>query len=640
MLKSSKINRHISASLAGRLGGFALALSALFVPHELAAQEAIPEIVVSATGISTPSAQIGASVSVVSRQDLQDAQVVHLQDALSHLKGVYFRQTGGIGGLTSLQMRGLTRQNIVVLIDGNNMADAADANGGAEIANVMVADIERIEVFRGANSVLFGSNAVAGVINIITRQPGSAEEVEVSMKTGSHNRLELSGQVIGRSENDRVGYRLTVATLDAAFASELDEENTHYGEREDYKNTTVSGAVNVKLTELTSLSFLARAVHASADTDGTTGSPNWAVVDGHYGTNTDQNLLTAGFETQVSENLIVEGNYSFFGNYRDSYAEQGETYWYDGERETIDARAVYFMSDDTYVNFGLESKIEKLLQNGLASEKQVDTESLFGVLHHAVGNLSTNLGVRLDDHEKFGSQTSWRVGAVYAITPHIASTLNVGTAYRAPSLYELFGEDASCTDGLCGNEDLSPEESDSYDVGLRVALATMPVSFEVNYFDIRTENRIYYKSVGPPTWLGNFQNDSGESTSTGTEASLHAALSKQLDLRLSAAKINPRTATKAIQNQQARRTISAQLSYRLNDGKSRLGLSAFRASDRFVSGQSQEDYLVVDATYSRVLSDTWTLEAKINNLFDEHYRVDKAKSTPRSSGTIGLRGRF
>jgi outer membrane receptor protein involved in Fe transport len=113
-----------------------------------------------------------------------------------------------------------------------------------------------------------------------------------------------------------------------------------------------------------------------------------------------------------------------------------------------------------------------------------------------------------------------------------------------------------------------------------------------------------------------------------------------LDLRLSAAKINPRTATKAIQNQQARRTISAQLSYRLNDGKSRLGLSAFRASDRFVSGQSQEDYLVVDATYSRVLSDTWTLEAKINNLFDEHYRVDKAKSTPRSSGTIGLRGRF
>ena len=231
MLKSSKINRHISASLAGRLGGFALVLSALFVPHELAAQEAIPEIVVSATGISTPSAQIGASVSVVSRQDLQDAQVVHLQDALSHLKGVYFRQTGGIGGLTSLQMRGLTRQNIVVLIDGNNMADAADANGGAEIANVMVADIERIEVFRGANSVLFGSNAVAGVINIITRQPGSAEEVEVSMKTGSHNRLELSGQVIGRSENDRVGYRLTVATLDAAFASELDEENTHYGER-------------------------------------------------------------------------------------------------------------------------------------------------------------------------------------------------------------------------------------------------------------------------------------------------------------------------------------------------------------------------------------------------------------------------
>lgn len=637
---SKKQKSGATTPMTHRLAGLTLMFSCLFVPHQLAAQDIIPKVVVSATGVSTPSAQIGASVSVVSRQDLQEAQIVHLQDALSHLKGVYFRQTGGIGGLTSLQMRGLNCHNILVLIDGNNMADAADANGGAEIAHVMVSDIERIEVFHGANSVLFGSHAVAGVINIITRQAGSAEELEVSMKTGSDNRLELSGQVIGRSENNRLGYRLGVTTLDAAFPSELDEEHSQYSEREDYENITVSGALNVKLTELTNLSFLVRTIHASADTDGFSGAPYWAPIDGHFGTNTDQNLLTAGFETQWSDNLIVKGKYSFFGNYRDGYAEIGETYWYDGERETVEARAAYFFSDDVYVNFGAERKVEKLQQKGLAEEKQVDTDSMFGVLHAVNGKLSTNLGVRFDEHEKFGSQSSWQIGAIYAVTPRLASTLSLGTAYRAPSLYELFGEDATCINGLCGNVDLSPEESDSYDIGLRYEVAGLPVSFEVNYFDIRTENRIFYKHDGWPSYAGNFQNDAGESTSTGTEASLHAACSEQLDFRLSVAKINPRTAMGDIQNNHPRSTMSAEVAYRLNDGLSRIGLSAFRASDRFIGGLTQEDYLVVDATYSKVLSETWTLEAKINNLFDEHYRIDFGKSTPRLSAVIGLRGRF
>src|SRR6056300_1663479 len=118
--------------------------------------DAVDQIVVTATGVPTPASQIGATLDVTTRQQLEDQQVVHLQEALSQLKGMYFRQEGNVGGLGYLQMRGLERQNTLVLIDGNNMSDAADANGGAEIAHILVADIERIEVIRGGNSVLYG----------------------------------------------------------------------------------------------------------------------------------------------------------------------------------------------------------------------------------------------------------------------------------------------------------------------------------------------------------------------------------------------------------------------------------------------------------------------------------------------------
>ena len=130
----------------GVFGASALVLSAL----SAGAQDTLPdEIVVSATGVPTPAAQIGASVDVINKADISKKNIQLLPDALLGLKGLTFEQEGTTGGIGYLRMRGLDRQNVIVLIDGVNIADAADPNGGAEISNMTLSDVEKIEVLRG-----------------------------------------------------------------------------------------------------------------------------------------------------------------------------------------------------------------------------------------------------------------------------------------------------------------------------------------------------------------------------------------------------------------------------------------------------------------------------------------------------------
>lgn len=597
------------------------------------------EIIVSATGIATPAAQIGASVDVLTAAELEAQQITYLQDALSGLKGVTFAQEGTIGGIGYLRMRGLERQNVVVFIDGVNMADAADAQGGPEIGNLLVGDIERVEVMRGANSVLYGSNAMAGVIDIRTKSPGGAQVASASVLTGTDALRQMQLSASGESLHGRLGYHLSLQSIDVSPPSELDEENTSFSEDEDYENITASGGLKLRVSDATSVALKLRSAVSSADIDGYH-PMTFANIDGHFGTDTEQNLIRLSGETHFSDALTVRASHSFLGNYRDTFAEIGETYWYDGERETSRLNAEYALSETDYINLGVEHKDESLSQIGLDDEVDVETQAVFGVWHGQLGHAFTSLGVRHDEHETFGSHVSWRAGLSVPLKDYVTMRVNAGAGYRAPSLYELYGRDPYCVDGLCGNTSLAPEESDSTDIGFVITPKRMPIAFDVTYFDIETDNRIFYQSVGPPTYAGNYQNDSGRSSSTGTEMTLSVDLATNLDLQINYTRLNPRMATGEIQNNQPRRLWSFKGAYRSDDGKSTLSVSARQVNDRYRAAIRQEDYFVMGFAYMRAVSDSVKLTLSGDNIWDEHYQTTPLKSTPRRRFTFGVTTKF
>jgi vitamin B12 transporter len=614
-----------------------LCLSASLMAPALAQE--VDEIIVSATGIPTPVAQIGASVDVLTAEDLENQQVIYLQDALRGLKGITFDQEGTIGGIGNLRMRGLDRQNIVVFIDGVNVADAADVQGGAEIANLLVGDIERIEVMRGPNSVLYGSNAVAGVIDIRTKSAGGSPRQSLSVTAGANELAQMKLSKSGETASGRVGYHVSLQSLEVSSPSEFDEEDTDYSENEDYENTTASGKMDVKLSDFTSLSLHLRSAVSSADTDGYDPN-NFAKIDGHFGTETMQNLIRVSVDSEISDDLSLDLSHSFLGNYRDGFAEVGSTYWYDGERETSLVRAKYALSDDGYLHIGAEQKKETLLQAGLDSEVEAQTQAAFGVWHTKVGSAHATLGLRHDDHETFGSNASWRFGLSLPLANYLTTRANAGTGYRAPSLYELFGRDETCLNDLCGNIELEPEESESVELGIFIEPDGAPFALDIGYFDIETENRIFYKNIGAPTYEGDYQNDVGQSTSTGTEMSLVLKVSQTLKADISYSRINSKDASDGIKDNQPRRLWSFEGLYVGADKKTTVSVNARKVTDRYRSEIRQEDYFVMGFAYGYLFTDAVKLSVTGDNILDEHYQTVPGKSTPRRTFNIGLTASF
>jgi vitamin B12 transporter len=614
-----------------------LCLSASLMAPALAQE--VDEIIVSATGIPTPVAQIGASVDVLTAEDLENQQVIYLQDALRGLKGITFDQEGTIGGIGNVRMRGLDRQNIVVFIDGVNVADAADVQGGAEIANLLVGDIERIEVMRGPNSVLYGSNAVAGVIDIRTKSAGGSPRQSLSVTAGANELAQMKLSKSGETASGRVGYHVSLQSLEVSSPSEFDEEDTDYSENEDYENTTASGKMDVKLSDFTSLSLHLRSAVSSADTDGYDPN-NFAKIDGHFGTETMQNLIRVSVDSEISDDLSLDLSHSFLGNYRDGFAEVGSTYWYDGERETSLVRAKYALSDDGYLHIGAEQKKETLLQAGLDSEVEAQTQAAFGVWHTKVGSAHATLGLRHDDHETFGSNASWRFGLSLPLANYLTTRANAGTGYRAPSLYELFGRDETCLNDLCGNIELEPEESESVELGIFIEPDGAPFALDIGYFDIETENRIFYKNIGAPTYEGDYQNDVGQSTSTGTEMSLVLKVSQTLKADISYSRINSKDASDGIKDNQPRRLWSFEGLYVGADKKTTVSVNARKVTDRYRSEIRQEDYFVMGFAYGYLFTDAVKLSVTGDNILDEHYQTVPGKSTPRRTFNIGLTASF
>ena len=620
----------------GVFGASALVLSAL----SAGAQDTLPdEIVVSATGVPTPAAQIGASVDVINKADISKKNILLLPDALLGLKGLTFEQEGTTGGIGYLRMRGLDRQNVIVLIDGVNIADAADPNGGAEISNMTLSDVEKIEVLRGANSVLYGSNAIAGVINIITKDPGGPSVGGYSISAGS-NRLRSSNfGYTGETADGKLGYRVSLDSMDVSPPSEFDEYRSNFTENEDYENLTGSGSLFIDLSNETKLRFNYRAAKSSADTDGYHPSL-YTQLDGRFGTDTDQYLASLTVGHKMSEQAQIEFRQSYFANYRDTFAEVGPTYYYDGKRHVSEASGIVNLKDNAYLHVGGKYQTELLDQTGLPHEEETSIYSLFGVYHTAFGNGNLTLGLRQDEHDLFGDQFSWRIGGVYDLSRQFSVWGNTGTGYRAPSLYELYGRDAIYgIGGVVGNTALQPEESISRDIGIRYTMALLPIEIDLGYFDIDTEDRIFF-SGPPPFYVGNYQNDTGTSKTEGLELSAEGKLSDTLSARFSFSKMDPTQADGSPQNSQPRLLWSLNLDHVSLDEAVAFGITARKIQERFRFGVRQEDYETV-SFYSKVkLREGLAIAFSGDNVFDNHYQTTPGKSTPRRSFKIQVVSEF
>ncbi|MCG2754496.1 MAG: TonB-dependent receptor [Desulfobacteraceae bacterium] len=456
------------------------ALPAPIFAQEEGAVVTMEETVVTASRIEELLKYSPDSVTIVTGEEIQKKGKQTVIDVLKDVPGISIAQYGSPGGGSSIYMRGTNNAHTLIMIDGVRVGDPMATDGKMSIADLSTDNIERIEIVRGAQSVLYGSDAIGGVINIITKKGKGKPKFYLSSEGGS---FETFREKIGVSgSNDKINYAASVSRLDMKCVSRADEDlgNT---ERDYYHNTNISARVDGQISETVRMGFSARHSESSMDLDeGGPVSDADMVQDTDIttvSTNFDQDIFdwwqhTIKFGTTETKREYTKNNGVFDGTYNGTIKlASWQHNFFIGEMDTITAGFDYQEEDGD--NQGTSSNI---------TNKSVNTKSFFvqNKLTPFTG-LSFTLGARHDDHQTFGGEDTYK-GALAYLYEKTGTKLrgSYGTGFRAPSLYQLYSS--------YGDVNLKPEESKGYDVGIDQELFGEKVLLSATYFHITIDDMV------------------------------------------------------------------------------------------------------------------------------------------------------
>ena len=444
-----------------------LCSAALIVPVVAFAQD--ETIIISADRVPTPAAEIASAVTLIDGNQIQARQQRTLPDVLQNVPGLTVLQTGGPGGQTSLLMRGTNSNHTKVIVDGVDIDDPSNPNGAADISKFLTADIARIEVLRGPQSGLYGSDAIGGVIVITTK--------------GGEGPLALSGSVEGGSF-DTFNQTATLSGSDGGFHFAATVDHDHSGatpvtplnlllpgeKRNDdfYDGINASTRLGVDLTSAVDLGLVARYGDSLSHI---TGDAFNFTTFASYPSPTQTRIDTQQYDTRGTAHLKLDGIESTLGIAYSSTAtssmdpDNGPSL-YSGNRFKVDWQGSGQITDGETIVLGAESSRDAV--NHLAGAEYT-TNAGYGELQSALGDhVFNSASVRYDDNSSFGGHTTWREAPVllFGGTKLKAS---IGTAFKAPSLAQLFQNSPAF--GFFANPNLKPETSLGYEAGFEQTLA-------------------------------------------------------------------------------------------------------------------------------------------------------------------------
>lgn len=478
----------------------AVSIACLVSPAAAQEQAELPAVIVSASRIPTEASKVASSVTVVTAEEIEAHQWRTLPEVLQHVPGLQFTQSGGPGGQVSLFIRGTNSNHTKVIIDGIEVNDPSNPNGSFGFTQILATDIERVEVLRGPQSSIYGSDALGGVVSIITKTGKGKPRVTASVEGGSHATHSETAGISGST--DAINYAFNVSNFRSgstratpvAVLAPGDDRNS-----DSFDSRSFSGKIGADVTENLSLGFAGR--YADQDTTFTQ-DDGFPTFPEDLRSNTDENFL---YTRAFADLSTFDGRFDHtFGV---SYSESRRTgidpnpgtflpafSFFTGERTGLDWQGNIYATDTQTVVLGLEHENESI---GGGVEANVSTNSGYVELQSQfTDRLFNSVSVRRDDHDTFGGENTYRVAPSY-LFPETGTKLKAtyGTGFKAPTLSQLF----DATFGS-NNPNLDPEESKGYDLGFEQALLDDKVRFGSTYFKNDIKNLITF---GPGFVLAN-----------------------------------------------------------------------------------------------------------------------------------------
>lgn len=614
--RSAKVR--VRAATAVALVLVAAASAAAQVPIELG------PVVVSATTIPTPADQIGSSVTVITAQDIERDQRRTLPDVLATVPGLNIVQAGGVGGVTSVLMRGSNPNHTKILIDGIDVSDASNPARIYDLGGMLTADVERVEVLRGPQSGLYGADALGGVISITTKKGSGPLKVTATAEAGSFGTFNQTAQASGSTAS--VNYAFTAQHVRSTNMQVTPKELLPPGQRaadDRYDNATYSTKLGADLSDNFSVNFVGRHAESRLLFSGDNFNVFPPVISAEQSIQRQQQYFSRG-EAVWS---LFDGRFkNYFGAAYSSLQSWnldpniGSPQTNKGERLKYDWRGYLTLAPGHILLVGLEQETERLRTDTVAAENG-DRGSYAEIQSEYFQRIFMVANVRRDHNDRFGDVTTWRV-APAILLPAIETKLKAsyGTAFKAPTLTQLFVDFPSF--GFFANRNLQPEQSTGYDYGFEQPIGNDRVRFGVTWFRNDIENLINFNS----TFTSN--ENIGRATTQGEEAFVAVALTDRLKLR---ADYTYTLATNAVTGAElARRPkhkASVNISWKPIDpltlSATVLHVGSWQDIDRFglaLAPFSNSPYTLVNLAANYAVNEQLTAFARIDNLFDRRYQ--------------------
>jgi vitamin B12 transporter len=440
--------------------------------------------VVSPTGIVTPINQVANSVTAITAQDILTQQYRSVPDALNTVPGLNIIQTGGVGGQTSVFIRGTNSNHTKVLIDGIDVGDPS--TGTFDFAHLLTYDISQIEVLRGPQSGLYGSDAIGGVISIITKKGDGPARWTAMNEAGSFGTFNQGIGVSGSQDN--YNYAASVSHVHSSDIPVTPLQLLPPGQQangNNYDNMTYSTKAGIDLSESLALNSVLRYTEATLLFTGTnTPGPNFTVLPDAQ---QSQHTVHEFFGREEAVWSLLDGRVkNYFGvNYTSNWSSDfGPTDPVStittGTRLKYDWRSVTEVATGQNLIVGLERENSELNTTGLSAQTG-DTAGYVEWQSNFAKRFFLTANIREDDNDSFGQHMTYRI-APAVIVPFSETTIKAsyGTGFKAPTLSQLFQNFPDIP--FFGNPNLKPEQSRGGDIGFEQPLFNDRIRFGSTYF--------------------------------------------------------------------------------------------------------------------------------------------------------------
>lgn len=604
-------------------------VASFLIATNLYSQTTLDEIsITSATKSEQKLKDITSNVDVITSQDIEDRKFKTVSEALNSLSGVSFSRNGGVGQPSSVYLRGMDSSKTLVLIDGIRLNDTTSING-ADFSHLMINDVERIEVIKGAQSSIWGADASAGVINIITKSAQDGTHGSANIEYGRYNSKTAKATVFHKNKDFDV--KLSALRVDNDGFSAISSKGEDLSKFEDdrYSNTSADLKLGYNINDNNRVSLTYGLIDAKTNYDNIESDAFWntdvvASANSVAFSKTKTNYTNVNYENR--NDYLTTNIYANYSKFERLYSNTSMPK-YDGNTKEYGIKTVIpYLGNSSFISAGVDFK-EFEHKNKL--NKTYDNTGIYISNTNKFFDDKTILtqSLRYDKYNKFDNKATGKIGLKQYIVDELNVSTNYGTGYNVPTIYQLFEPETRW--GKVGNENLSPEKTNSYDFGVEYK------GFSVTYFRNRINNLINY--------VRGYENVDGNSIFKGVETAYKNSITENILLSLNHTYLSAKDSKeKSLLNRAENKFGFGIDYYGLKDFHFNVNGEYIGARYSWGSPNSVKtgNYTIWNAVVDYDISKNFSTYLKLDNIFNKDYQIVDGYATSQRAAFVGLKASF